>query len=306
LFAVIENGFTTLKGGPKLAGEGAEAIFKQKEKLAKKIETLADFCGLSNRRHLPNALLLKAISNFSCEKRIMHMISNNELIVEHKKFDAYYRQKSAFATTKILDHIKNALSANSIEATISTEESSDSARYDAIVALGRPNEASAWNKDVVRIEIKASLGLDLEQVGRYLWDRSPLILVRVITGQVARIRPSELQSYVAFSLNELSFKIDRLLAQKCHTLPGTDCLDCPNNECTHWRERSSERKTGNIVTLADAEFGQDLTLFFQNLSYVAERTALMVVEELKGFASAKNKLAKPMFIQAEPIPSQNT
>jgi hypothetical protein len=33
------------------------------------------------------------------------------------------------------------------------------------------------------------------------------------------------------------------------------------------------------------EFGQDLSLFFHNLGYVAERTALMVVEELKNFES---------------------
>jgi len=263
--------------------------FKQKEKLVRKIENLADFCARSNRRRLPNALLLKTISNFSCEKRIIHMISNNELVVENKKFDAYYRQKSAFATTKILDHVRNALSANSLEATISAEVSTDSARYDAIVTLRRCGEVNEWDNDKVRIEIKASLGLDLEQIGRYLWDRSPLILVRVITGQVARIYPSEVQSYVTFSLNELSSKIDRLLSQKCYALPGTDCIDCPNNECAHWRGRNSKRKTGNIVTLADIEFGQDITLFFQNLSYVAEKTAIMVVEELKGFASARKQ-----------------
>jgi len=271
-----------------LASEKPKGILRQKEKLVKKIENLADYCGLSNRRFLPRAFLIKTVSRFSCEKRIMYIISNNADGGENAKFDPYYRQKSAFTTIKILDHIKTALSAIGQEATILTEVSADYARYDAVVVPGRLGEVNPLDSRNVRIEIKASLGLDLEQLSRYLWSPSPLILVRVITRHVTKIRPSEIQPYVSFSLEELSSKVDRLLSQKGYTVPGTDCADCPNIECPHWVERSRKRRT-NVVTLPDIEFREDLTLFYRNLSYVAERTALLVIEELKVFSSARKQ-----------------
>lgn len=271
-----------------MPSENTKTILRQKEKLAEKIEVLADYYGLPNRRLLPNAFLIKTISSFSCEKRIMYIIRNNALS-EENKFDSYYRQKSAFATIKILDHVKTALSAIGQEATIFTEVSADSARYDAVVVLGKPGEVNAWDNRNVRIEIKASLGLDLEQIGRYLWYCSPLILVRVITGHVAKIYPSEIRSYVTFSLEELCSKVDRLFSQKYYAIRGIDCGNCPNNKCAYGPARSQKRKS-SVVTLPDMEFGEDLTLFFQNLSYVAERTAMMVVEELKGYASEQKQI----------------
>jgi len=52
----------------------------------------------------------------------------------------------------------------------------------------------------------------------------------------------------------------------------------------------------NIVTMPDSEFERDLNSFFQNLSYVAERTASLVVEEMKGVVSIKN--VQPISSQA--------
>jgi hypothetical protein len=280
LFAATENTSTILRKDDGLLLESMKEILRQKEKLAEKIEILTDYYGLPSRRLLSSASLIKTISSLSCENRIMYIISNNALSEENRKFDVYYRQKSSFATIKILDRVKTALSAAGLEATIFAEVSADSARYDAVIALGRLSKIERWDSGTVRVEIKGSLGMDFEQLGRYLWNRSPLILVRVITGHVVKIYPSELQSYVTFSLNELVAKIDRLISQKHYALPGTDCVDCPNIKCAYWQDRNRRRKT-NFVALSDMEFGQDLTLFFQNLSYAAERTALMVVEELQ-------------------------
>jgi hypothetical protein len=287
LIAVIENTYTTPEGGTGLLQENSKSILLQKEKLVEKIENLADLYGLSNRRLLPKTLLIKTVSTHSCEKRIMYQISNNALS-ESGKFDTYYRQKSAFATIKILDRVKTALSANGLEATILTEVFADSARYDAIVTPGKMGEFHSWDNKNVRIEIKASLGLDFEQLGRYLWYRSPLILVRVITRHLTKIYPSEIKPYVSFSLEELCSKVDRLLSQKSYAVPGVDCTGCPNSECAYGAERRRNGRS-NFVTLSDIEFGEDLKLFYRNLSYVAERTAIMVVEELKGFTLATLK-----------------
>ncbi len=257
--------------------ERVKTIFEQQEKLVKKIETLADCCGWPHKHCMPNATLLKIISKYSCESRIIQALANKELN-ENTRFDSYYRQKSEFATIKILDRVKTTLSATGLKATVLTEVRTDVGRYDAVVALGDLSEALAGNTRRVRIEIKASSGLDFEQIGRYLWEPSPLILARVVTGHVAKLSPADLQSYVTFSLEELTAKVDRLLSQKFYAVPGMDCTDCLDSKCIYNRKRVGRRN--KIITLPDTEFADDLSSFFKNLSYVAERTAIMVVEEL--------------------------
>jgi hypothetical protein len=219
------------------------------------------------------------------------LLENANFAKESQRFDPYYRQKSEFATLRILEHVKTSMSTNGLEAVIMTETPSDIGRYDIVVTQGCPCKVYTNGVERIRIEVKASLGLDLEQIGRYLWDPSPLILVRVITGHVAKIKPLELQSFVLFSLGELNAKADRLLSDKFYTVPGTACSNCLDSNCTYWHGRNNTRKPRNIVTLSDSDFTEDLASFFQNLSYVAERTASMVVEELKGLIPSRNQVS---------------
>jgi hypothetical protein len=113
----------------------------------------------------------------------------------------------------------------------------------------------------------------------------------VITGHVAKIKPLELQSFVLFSLGELNAKADRVLAGKFYTIPGTACANCLDSSCNCRLRRNKTRKPTSLVTLSENDFAEDLTSFFQNLSYVAEKTASMVVEELKGFTPSRNQVS---------------
>lgn len=263
-----------------LPSEKVKTISIQQEKLFKKTETLAERCGWLHKHQAPTVTWLKLISKYSCENRIIQALTTNDLN-DNARFDSYYRQKSEFATIKILDRVKTTLSETGLEATVLTEVRSDIGRYDAVVALGDLNKSLTGNTRRVRIEIKASAGLDFEQVGRYLWEPSMLILARVVLGQVAKLSPSDLQSYVTFSLEELTAKVDRLLSQKFYAVPGIDCTDCLDHKCVYnKRKRVSRRNKNNVITVPDTEFADDLSSFFKNLSYVSERVAKMVVEEL--------------------------
>jgi len=267
---------------------------KQKEELLAKVRTLGDRYGSANKDRFSTIDLVKMLSSYVCERRIKYLLQNCGFAKESQKFDSYYRQKSEFATVKILECLKTRLYSNGVNATILTEAPSEVGRYDVIVIQDYPYKVYAKGEEIVRIEVKASLGLNLEQIDRYLWDSSPLILARVITGHVAKIQPLALQSYILFSLRQLNAKADRLLSGKLYTIPGTSCLSCPDSNCHY--NRSKNRKSMNIVTMPDSEFERDLNSFFQNLSYVAERTASLVVEEMKGVVSIKN--VQPISSQA--------
>jgi hypothetical protein len=231
------------------------------------------------RKDRPSAIMLaKIISRYACERQIRHLLENGDFR-ENQRFDPYYRQKSEFATIKILEHIKTKLATNGIPATILTEAPSDIGRHDIVIIRGYPCKVCAKDEEIIRIEIKASLGLNLEQIDRYLWDASPLILARVATGHVAKIEPLTLQSYVLFSLRELNAKVVRLTSDKFYTIPGTACTSCADYSCFY--NRGGGKRPVSVVSMNDSEFAEDLNSLFKNLSYVAERTADLVIEELK-------------------------
>ena len=253
-------------------------IEEQKEELLAKLRMIAERYGWVYKGQPCVAKLARTISMYACERQIKHLLQSARFADDGQRFDAYYREKSEFATLKILDCLKTRLSAHGVDAAILTEVPSDIGRYDVAIVQGYPCKVHSKGEEIIRVEVKAGLSVNLEQIERYMWDPSPLILVRVITGHVAKIEPPKLRPYVLFSLKELHAKADRLLSGKFYAIPRATCTVCSDSDCPHNRTRES---TG-IVTFPDVKFLEDLNLFFQNLSYAAERTASLIIEELKG------------------------
>lgn len=253
-------------------------VKEQKQELFSKLKMLSEKYRCTRR----TIMLSRTVSSNVCERRIKHLLDNSELEKDNQRFDSYYRQKSEFATIKILEHMKSRLLCSGVDVTILTEAPSDIGRYDVILIQGYPCKIYVQGVEMIRVEVKASLGLDFEQIDRYLWDSSPLILARVITGHVAKLEPLVLQSYVLFSLRELNAKVDRLISGEIYTIPGIACRTCADRSCLYNRNKGKEPV--NVVTMPDSEFAEDLNSFFKNLSYVAERTANLVIEELKGIS----------------------
>jgi len=250
-----------------------------KQELLSKLRTLGERYEWTHNGRPSVIMVAKTVSSYACERQIKHLLENGNLAKENQKFDSYYRQKSEFATLKILECLKRKLTAEHVDAEVLTEVPSDVGRYDVVVIQGYPCKVFSSGEEIVRIEVKASLGLNFEQIDRYLWDSSPLILARIVTGHVAKLEPPTLQAYINFSLKELNAKVDRLTADNIYTIPGTACMSCIDHSCPN--NRGDCKKRVSVVTMPDSEFGDDITSFFQNLSYVAEKTASMVIEELK-------------------------
>jgi hypothetical protein len=163
--------------------------------------------------------------------------------------------------------------------------------------LDNRSKVGTESEKKIKIEVKASLGIDLGQIQRYMWDFSTLILSRVVTRQVVKLRPSELQPFVTFTLQELDSKLDRLLSNKLYAIPGKDCISCQDETCRHFQRRKKGREPPRVMTFSDLEFGEDLKSFFGNLPYVASQTAVMVVEELQDFSNRNKAVLTPTQIR---------
>ena len=165
-----------------------------------------------------------------------------------------------------------------MNASITTEVRDKVGVYDVTIVKGNPCEVLRGKEKIVRLEIKASLGLPLEQLERYLWNPTPLVLIRVVPGHVTLLRPSELTEFILFSLGCNQAKAERLLKANIFTVPGNYCTYCRDLKCSFNKKRG--RGDTTLVRMDDSEFGTDLRSFLANLPYVAEKTATLVVQEL--------------------------
>jgi len=249
---------------------------ESKRELLDKIGVLRSNCKGEKK---PSVLsLLRAISQNACEGKIECLLERQESSEADQQFDPYYKLKSDFATLKILELLKSRLSGKGLDVTIFTEAPNDFGRHDIVIFQGHPCKDDVKAAKKVRIEVKASLGLDFEQLDRYLWDSSPLILARVITGQVVKLNPASLQPYILFSLTELNSKVERLISSRFYKIPGKECASCYDRYCEH-NYGNRLRKTPCMITMSDKGFNEDLNHFLRNLCNVAEKTVSLVLEE---------------------------
>jgi len=221
--------------------------------------------------------LAKLLTSSLCERQIDYRLRHHEY--EDAKFDSIYREKSQYATRLILDHLESRLLQEGISAAMATEVKGEFGNYDVTIVQGDPCLVLRGGEPKIRLEIKASLGLPLEQIDRYLWNPSPLIIVRVVTGHVVLLRPEDLEEFVGFSLRNILEKSKRMGQEKLPMVPGPHCTDCPDRGCPFNEPRRYPNPS--MVKMNDQEFGTDLTSFFQHIPYVSKRTASLVVEELR-------------------------
>ena len=219
----------------------------------------------------------KLLTSFDCERKIGYLLEHSPQ-KEDASFDPYYSQKSLFVTTVIVDHLKRRLIEEGLEVSVATEKRAVLGVYDVVVKVRRLGDSNQDSSVSFRLEIKGSLGLSLEQIGRYLWDESPLVVVRVIPGHVALLKGTNLQDFVRQSIESTIAKAHRITDDIGIIVPGLQCRDCPEISCPHNWHKESMRK--ELITLGDSEFQKDITALFQHLPYVAERVVEVVLEEL--------------------------
>ena len=250
------------------------------EELMTKINELALRHNYTVAGKLRTASVLKLLTSNICEEKIRYDLEAKEEADSDDVFDSIYAERSSFATNVIIDTLKSAIAKEGFKVGIVTEQKSDVGRYDIVIEAGNPCIVySNGQAKRIRIEVKASFGLSFEQIQRYLFDPSPLILARVLPSQVIKLDPLTLQSFIDFSARTLIEKSDRILNNKGYLVRGPHCPQCSNNVCPFFPKRSEDRR--RLVTMNEEELAWEMQLFMNNLPRVATRVAELVLEEIK-------------------------
>jgi hypothetical protein len=128
------------------------------------------------------------------------------------------------------------------------------------------------------VEVKASLGLDLAQIERHLLNGEPLLLIRIMTGQVKLLRPENLSSFLEESMKDLVSKAGRIMNSRPFLVSGYECYRCPLSKCDHNKSKVKERR---IISMNQKEFGEDVETFMVNLYPTIERATQIILRELE-------------------------
>jgi len=243
------------------------------------------------------------LSSIICERLASHMIFHPDSdLDEGIRFDPYYGEKHEMAKRKLIDRLKTELSSAGREHQflLCSEEVSDLGRFDLTIVNDSRIEIQTGSGKKLVVEVKASLGLDLAQIERHLLNGEPLLLMRIMTGQVKLLRPKELPSFLEESMSDLVSKAERILATRPLLVPGYECYRCPLSDCDYNKSRARER---HIVSMNQKEFDEDVETFMLNLYPTIKKAIQIILKELEVEAvnpscgeaelSASSQLEKP-------------
>jgi hypothetical protein len=220
------------------------------------------------------------LASTMCEQLASHLISSRNGNFEDIQFDPYYREKHEVAKRKLVDRLKTELSnaGKELQFFVCAEEANELGRFDLTIVNGSRLKIQAKSGKKLVVEVKASLGLDLAQIERYLFNGEPLLIIRIMTGQVKLLRPRELSSFLEESMSDLVSKAERILASRPLLVPGYECYRCPLSDCDYNKSRARER---HIVSMNQKEFDEDVKTFMLNLYPTIKKAIQIILKELE-------------------------
>lgn len=239
--------------------------------------------GLSEKSNGSSRARVGAIlSSTMCEQLASHLIfDRNSGVEKDLQFDPYYGEKHEMTKRKFVDRLKTKLTeaGKELQFIIRTEEPSDFGHYDLVIINGNQLKIQTKDGGAIAVEFKASLGLDLSQIERYLLNGDTLLIVRIITGQVIKLSPYKLTEFLEESVRDLTSKAKRLTQGHPFSVPGYECRKCPLMECGH--NRLPETRGRRLISMGQKEFEEDFETFTQNLFPTIDRAVEIVLEHLE-------------------------
>jgi len=259
-----------------------------KEEYLMMASEIASIYGLKHEGKLRTITVMKLLCEYECENFIIHSLRNPDSS-DDEKFDRYYGEKHEFCKRKLVERLKNKLEEMGKRVLISTETEADTGHYDIVIVSGQQIRImDKTGKVKIVIEVKASLGIDLSRIERYLWDAMTLVIVRIVTGHVKKIKTEECLGFLSESLQDLIKKAKRILANKPILVAGFDCRICRDVDCKY--NKNCKANSFHWVVMKNEEFNLDFDRLFINMYPTITRVVDMVIEEFESDAKAEKDL----------------
>lgn len=215
------------------------------------------------------------LSSTMCEVFASHTLTSKTQASD--RFDPYYQEKHELAKRKLIDRLKTVLTRAGISFQLLTEEPAGLGRHDVAITTNPRGLTIQSREHTVIVEIKASLGLGLSQVERYLMEGERVLLIRVMTGQAILLNSAEYSNFLDKSAADLSEKGECILNDSPVQVFGYEYRECTITSCSYNKLVKCSRR---LVCMGSEEFGEDLGLFLCNLYPTIEKAVELILDEL--------------------------
>lgn len=238
--------------------------------LAEQIATKYSVSTISKQR------IVNILMRHVCERHILERISNSSQDKSDRFFDRVWRNLHKYAVMLFLERLKNELASKNIKVAVVSESVASTGRYDVIVLNSKIIRIVGSSIERhVSIEFKIGLNIEFTQLEKYLWNDLTLVLVRVETGHVIKLKTSDWVEFLKCSLKDRLSKAERVLKGKVMLIPGEDCFGCPLSSCKFNRNKmqvNGLKKPDDLESL--------LENFKKNLYPSIEKAVKMTLDEI--------------------------
>lgn len=129
----------------------------------------------------------------------------------------------------------------------------------------------------IAIEIKTGFSTNPPELARYLLNCDVLIVVRLKTGQVVKLRPEDYEQFLREDLRDLILKMRRIVEGKPVAVRCQSCKGC-HVDC---RFAEPTRNSSRQKVVVNGTFAEDLVHTFRNVYTILDEVISLVVEELR-------------------------
>jgi CRISPR/Cas system-associated exonuclease Cas4 (RecB family) len=226
-----------------------------------------------------NARIMAIVAEYECEVLATHLLANGP--PERKEFfDSWWSEKHDLMKRRFVERLKNRIQKLGLKYLVGTEVRSTTGHFDVLIQNEMANSVriiDAKNEKSIVVEIKTGFKISLEQLSRYLLDCDVLILVRLRTGHVIKLRAVELEDFLCEETHDLMLKMQRILNGQPISVRGNGCKGCPV-ECRFADLHSREER---LIALDNGAFASDFVYTLRNVYGIVERAIALVLEELQ-------------------------
>lgn len=246
-----------MTGNQKINGNitvQTDSFFKLKESQSELLSELEEMRTKLNVKS-SNAKIISTLHQCPCRLKCIHDITNIEYASNN--IDRLYIEKHDAIKKKLIDAILYRFAGRlkiSSEYKINNGTADISITSDQIIRLN--------NGKIVGIEVKSGQSIDLFQIERYLYELDVLLVARVPTRDVVKIKQSDIAEELSKSILLLRGKIKQIDTYGLIKVEGEWCRGC-TAPCPNKRPAYNGK---SIATMADyAEFVRNVDIVIEKV-----------------------------------------
>jgi len=218
--------------------------------------------------------IIDLLMEHSCERLIIESLALN--LIWEDDIDRLWRGLHIYAVSLLIERLKNRLIEEGFDVSLVNEAECPTGRYDILLIINNRGIKILTDGNDICLEVKTGFGVSFEQIEKYMWNGTIVILVRCVTGHALAFRAQDWSGPLRTVLEDRIKKAKRILDGNVVLVRGPDCKKCPLKDCKFNEFKAEENETERAN-----DFYETLDKFRKNATKAIETAVNLVLQELR-------------------------